>query len=59
MYINKDVFINNLCSDCRSKQLSMGFIKIKICEETCLTMKVLKQEKTYKLKPNAVKGKRK
>jgi hypothetical protein len=51
-FINKKDFQEHLCKDCKSKQFSVGFKNEKICEETCLTIKVLKKEKTYKTPTN-------
>lgn len=48
-FINKNDFKEHLCKDCKSKEYSVGFISHKICEAHCLTMKVLKKEKTYKI----------
>ena len=48
-FINIKDFKEHLCEDCKSKEYSMGFNNKKICEEYCLTIKVLKEEKTYKI----------
>lgn len=48
-YINKYTFLEDLCNSCSNKQISMGFIKTRICMDTCLVVRILESQKVLKV----------